>query len=111
MYSERKRTVEIPANEVGSMEFKDPRMPRAYLYTGVAALLIALFGGGVSPGLKYFCYILAPVLLGVGYMYRTSVLKVFTPSRTYEFKSRDRSFVEVVRRFRDRSDERVQTDA
>lgn len=74
----------------------------------MAALLFAVFGGGISPGLESFCFILGPVLLGMGYLYRTSVLRVFTPSRNYEFKSRDRSFVEVSKEFRDRSDHRVQ---
>jgi len=111
IYSERKKTIDIPVNEVGSMEFEEPRMPRAYLYTGIAALLFALFGGDISSGLQSFCYVLAPVLLGVGYMYRTSVLKVFTPSRTYEFKSRDGSFPDVVSAFRDRSDDRVSVEA
>lgn len=35
IYRERKKTITIPASEVGSIEFEGPRMPRAYLYTGV----------------------------------------------------------------------------
>lgn len=110
IYEERTRTITIPINEVGSIEFEKPRMPRSYLYSGVGALLFAVFGGSISAGMQWFCIVLAPVLLGVGFMYRTSVLRIFTPSRTYEFQSRDRSFVDVVERFRDRSDHRVQVE-
>lgn len=99
---EGKDVVDVSINRVDSFGYQAPTMPRAYLYSGILALLFAIVGRGVYPEYSTLAFVIGPVLLLTGYWLRTSVLTLHTPSETYEFKSRDNSLEEIAHALRDR---------
>ena len=92
----------IAIDEVGSIEYTEPKTPRTYLFAGIGALAFAFFGGGDIQGLAEFAWILGPILLLTAYWLRTSTLTIYTASRNYELQSRHESLADVVEAYQQR---------
>lgn len=102
IHAKGRDVVDVSINGVDSVEYRAPKMPRTYLYAGIVALGIGLFASGLDSGLSMLGFLSGLMLLGVAYWLRTSVLALHTPSKTYEFRSRDDSLVEIAHALRAR---------
>lgn len=92
-------TTYILIDEVTSMEYEEPTWSRAYLYSGLGALVYGLFGGGPEAGLAMMALVVGSVLLATGYWLRTSELTIYTARRPYSFTSRGSDIEQIAREF------------
>jgi len=86
----------ISFDEVGSIEYTEPEMPRTYLLVGVLLIIFALLSTGPYATLAW---VVGPVLLLTAYWLRTSQLTIYTPSRRFDLQSRDDDLVDVVKSY------------
>ena len=102
---------DISINEVNSIEYSGPSYPTSYLNQGLVIMVIGLLllvgRGGIAgalstPGLATVALVLGGffLLLGLatfvwGYFLRRATLKVHTPSKTYEFSSKESDLDEI----------------
>jgi len=100
VYVSGKEVIDVSINRVDSFQYEAPTMPKAYLYSGIGALLFAILD--IYPDLNPFCYVIAPVLIATAYWLRTSTLSLHTPSETFKFQSRDDDLVEIAHALRER---------
>ena len=102
---------DISINEVNSIEYSGPSYPTKYLNQGLAAMVIGvvvLVGRGAiaealsAPGFGTLLQFIGGFILlaGIGtlvwgFFLRRATLKVHTPSKTYEFSSKESNLDEI----------------